>query len=123
MSALQQKKVTKLSSSYVSAHEQQEKKTAKRKRVAIIRFTFLSVLFGALSAMFLYVLHSQSVNIEAKMHEQKKLEQRLESLEKKQKRLEQEIKKLHDDEYIAELARKKYYLSKEGEIIFAVPGK
>ncbi|GGJ75661.1 cell division protein DivIC [Anoxybacillus voinovskiensis] len=123
MSALQQKKVTKLPSSYVSAHEQQEKKTAKRKRVAIIRFTFFGVLLSIVAALFLYVIHSQSVNMEAKVREQKRLEQRLESLEKKQKRLEQEIKKLHDDEYIAELARKKYYLSKEGEIIFAVPGK
>jgi len=123
VSALHKNKVTKLHSSYVLAHEQNEKKALKRRRVVMVRFTFLSVLLIALSAIFLYILHSQSVNIEAKMREQKKLEQRLESLEKQQKRLEEEIKKLHDDEYIAELARKKYYLSKEGEIIFAVPGK
>lgn len=123
MSALHKNNVTKLRSSYVLAHEQKEKKALKRRRLVMVRFTFLSVLLMVLSAAFLYILHSQSVNIEAKMRDQKKLEQRLESLEKQQKRLEEEIKRLHDDDYIAELARKKYFLSKQGEIIFAVPEK
>lgn len=123
VSALHKNNVTKLQSSYVLEHEQKEKKASKRRRIVMVRFTFLSVLLMALSAAFLYVLHSQSVNIEAKMRDQKKLEQQLESLEKQQKRLEEEIKRLHDDDYIAELARKKYFLSKQGEIIFTVPEK
>lgn len=32
-----------------------------------------------------------------------------------------EVKLLQDDEYIAKLARGKYYLSKDGEIIFSLP--
>ena len=32
-----------------------------------------------------------------------------------------EVKLLQDDEYIAKLARGKYYLSRDGEIIFSLP--
>ena len=35
--------------------------------------------------------------------------------------LELQIAKLQDDEYIAKLARKEYFLSEEGEIIFTIP--
>ncbi|EFS04534.1 DivIC family protein, partial [Listeria seeligeri FSL S4-171] len=35
--------------------------------------------------------------------------------------LNNQIKKLHDDDYIAKLARSEYYLSKDGEIIFNIP--
>jgi cell division protein DivIC len=123
VSALHKNNVTKLHSSYALAHEEKERKTAKRRRMVVIRFAFLCAVLMALSTVFLYSLHSQSADIEAKVKEQQKLEKQLKALEKQQKQLEDEIKKLHDDDYIAELARKKYYLSKEGEIIFAVPKK
>ncbi len=123
MSVLHKSNVTKLQSSYVLAHEEKEKKASKRRRIVVVRFTFLSAILIVLSSVFLYALHSQSADIEAKIEDKKKLEQKLETLEKQQKRLEEEIKKLHDDDYIAELARKKYFLSKEGEIIFTVPEK
>ncbi|WP_027410143.1 FtsB family cell division protein [Anoxybacteroides tepidamans] len=123
MGALHKNKVTKLQSSYVLAQEEKERKALKRRRIIAVRFTFLGVVMAALSAFFLYTLHSQSSNIETKIQNQKKLEQQLKVLEKRQKRLEEEIKKLHDDDYIAELARKKYFLSKDGEIIFTVPQK
>ncbi|MBC1780623.1 FtsB family cell division protein, partial [Listeria booriae] len=35
--------------------------------------------------------------------------------------LNDQIKKLHNDDYIAKLARSEYYLSKDGEIIFNIP--
>nr|WP_255731563.1 septum formation initiator family protein [Solibacillus sp. MA9] len=43
-----------------------------------------------------------------------------ESLEK-QEMLNLQITKLEDDEYIAKLARKEFFLSEEGEIIFTIP--
>jgi cell division protein DivIC len=121
MSVLHKNKVTKLQSSYVIEQEKKEQRAMKRRRIAVIRFTLLSSILMAISAMLLYALISQSANIEAKIEEKKELEQKLEKLGKQQKRLEEEIKKLNDDEYIAELARKNYFLSKEGEIIFTVP--
>ncbi|EID42561.1 FtsB family cell division protein [Parageobacillus thermoglucosidasius] len=115
--------VTKLQSSYISAQEEKRTKASKRRKIAIVRFAFFGILLAALSSIFFYTLHSQSQDIEAKLADKKRMEQQLDKLEKQQKQLEEEIKKLHDDEYIAELARKKYYLSKEGEIIFVVPEK
>jgi cell division protein DivIC len=121
MSVLHKNKVTKLHSSYVIEQEKKEQRAMRRRRIAVIRFTLLSSILMAISSMLLYALISQSANIEAKIEEKKELEQKLEKLGKQQKRLEEEIKKLNDDEYIAELARKNYFLSKEGEIIFTVP--
>jgi cell division protein DivIC len=121
MSVLHKSKVTKLQSSYVLEQEEKEKRALRRRRIAVIRFTLLSVVLVAISSMLSYTLISQSADIEAKVEEKKKLEQRLEKLEQQEQRLKEEIKKLNDDEYIAELARKNYFLSKEGEIIFTVP--
>ena len=45
----------------------------------------------------------------------------MEHLKDKQSALEEEIVKLNDDEYIAKLARRDYFLSDEGEIIFNIP--
>jgi cell division protein DivIC len=121
MSVLHKNKVTKIQSSYVLEQEKKEKKAMRKRRIAVIRFILLSGILLAISSVLLYTLISQSANIEAKIEEKQKLEQQLEKLKKEERQLKGEIKKLNDDEYIAELARKNYFLSKEGEIIFTVP--
>jgi cell division protein DivIC len=114
-------KVTKIQSSYVLEQERKEKKAMRRRRIAVVRFLLLTGFLLALSSILLYTLISQSANIEAQIKEKEKLEQQLKEFKKKEQQLKEEIKKLNDDEYIAELARKHYFLSKEGEIIFTVP--
>lgn len=42
-------------------------------------------------------------------------------LENKHKDLQFEVNRLHDKEYLAELARKYYFMSKPDEIIFVIP--
>jgi cell division protein DivIC len=121
MSVLHKNKVTKIQSSYVLEQEKKEKRAMRKRRIAVIRFILLSGILLAISSVLLYTLISQSANIEAKIEEKQKLEQQLEKLKKEERQLKGEIKKLNDDEYIAELARKNYFLSKEGEIIFTVP--
>jgi cell division protein DivIC len=123
MSVPHKTNVTKLQSSYISAQEEKKKKESIRRRVAVVRFAFLGIALALVSLAFVYAMHSQAKDIEAKLASKKQLEQKLDQLEKQEKQLKEEIKKLHDDEYIAELARKKYYLSKDGEIIFVVPEK
>ena len=46
-----------------------------------------------------------------------------EEAQKKHATLEQQVELLKDDDYIANLARSEYYLSKKGEIIFSFPDK
>lgn len=43
------------------------------------------------------------------------------AMKDEQDSLNEQIKKLHNDDYIAKLARSEYYLSKDGEIIFNIP--
>ncbi|BDG34150.1 septum formation initiator family protein [Parageobacillus sp. VR-IP] len=123
MSVPHKTNVTKLKSSYISAQEEKKQKASRRRRIAVVRFTFLGIVLALVSSAFVYTMQSQAKDIEAKQASKKQLEQKLDKLEKQQKQLKEEIKKLHDDEYIAELARKKYYLSKDGEIIFVTPEK
>lgn len=55
--------------------------------------------------------------------EQKKIEllAELEEVKAEQDMLKRQIVKLNDDDYIAKLARKNYFLSDENEIIFSTP--
>jgi cell division protein DivIC len=55
--------------------------------------------------------------------QQQKLEanKELASAASEEKSLQRQIKLLHDKNYIGELAREKYLMSKKGEIIFASP--
>jgi cell division protein DivIC len=123
MSVPHKTNVTKLQSSYISEQEEKKKKASRRRRIAVVRFTFFGIVLALFSLVFVYTMHSQAKDIEAKLASKKQLEQKLDKLKNQEKELKEEIKKLHDDEYIAELARKKYYLSKDGEIIFVVPEK
>ncbi|KJE26970.1 septum formation initiator family protein [Geobacillus kaustophilus] len=115
--------VTKLSSTYIAEHEEKKQKAARRRRAVAVRLVVWSLLFAMFASALVYTLHSQAKAIDAKTTEQQKLKEQLAELERKEKQLKEEMKKLHDDDYIAELARKKYYLSKDGEIIFVLPEK
>ena len=66
-------------------------------------------------------LISQSSVLEKKGAEHGELKQELAGLKKKQVILNEEIVKLNDDEYIAKLARRDYFLSEGDEIIFNLP--
>ncbi|AGT30516.1 septation inhibitor protein [Geobacillus genomosp. 3] len=115
--------VTKLQSTYVSEQEEKKRKASRRRRVVAVRLAFWASLFMVLSSALIYTLHLQEKKIDVKTAEKQRLQEQLTKLERQEKQLKEEIEKLHDDHYIAELARKKYYLSKDGEIIFVLPEK
>src|SRR6478752_3321751 len=98
MSAVRKKKVAKLNTDY-SHKQEQIKQNTDRKRIGLIR---------------------QTSAIENKKAEKVKLEQQLTKLQSKQKQLKGEIVKLNDDDYIKKIARRDYFLSEDGEIIFNV---
>ncbi|NNU85141.1 septum formation initiator family protein [Geobacillus sp. BMUD] len=115
--------VTKLPSTYIAEHEEKKQKAARRRRAVAVRLVVWSLLFAMFASALVYTLHSQEKAIDEKTAEQQKLKEQLAELERKEKQLKEEMKKLHDDDYIAELARKQYYLSKDGEMIFVLPEK
>ncbi|TYR78301.1 septum formation initiator family protein [Priestia megaterium] len=120
MSATPKKNVTKLNTDYLHKQEQLQQNT-DRKRIGLIRrLTVFGVFAFIVTALMISVLIKQTSAIENKEAEQKKLEQQLTKLEGKQKQLESEIVRLNDDEYIKKIARRDYFLSEDGEIIFNI---
>ncbi|KPJ22345.1 FtsB family cell division protein [Streptococcus phocae] len=79
------------------------------------------------SMMFLLIL--PTYNLVKNYVDFKKQQQQVIKLQKEYQTLEQETKseqllveQLKDDEFVKKYARSKYYLSREGEMIYPVPG-
>lgn len=123
MSLTRKKKITKLQSNYVLEQEKKQQILQVRKKGLIRRLTLFAILIVSSSAFMISTLFSQSGTIEDKTKEHQALEKQLKSLEKEEKMLKEEIVKLNDDDYIAKIARRDYFLSNENEIIFNIPDK
>ncbi|MDO6851351.1 septum formation initiator family protein [Priestia megaterium] len=120
MSAVRKKKVAKLNTDY-SHKQEQIKQNTDRKRIGLIRrLTVFGVLALIIGGLMVSALITQTSAIENKKAEKVKLEQQLTKLQSKQKQLKGEIVKLNDDDYIKKVARRDYFLSEDGEIIFNV---
>jgi cell division protein DivIC len=121
MGAVQQKKVAKIETAYVQQQELSENASARRKKKLLRR---LSVFFGfALFVSYFMIssILSQASVLEDKAAQKKALDNKLVSLKNQQKSLKEEISNLNNDDYIAKLARKEYFLSNKDEIIFNIP--
>ncbi|GEN34559.1 hypothetical protein ADA01nite_20190 [Aneurinibacillus danicus] len=68
-----------------------------------------------------YTYYSQSQQLADKQRELTDLQRQVTKVQEEQKQLELQVKRMNDKEYIGELARKNFFLSKEGEIIFLTP--
>ncbi|BFI97621.1 septum formation initiator family protein [Priestia sp. Y58] len=120
MSAVRKKKVAKLNTDY-SHKQEQIKQNTDRKRIGLIRrLTVFGVLALIIGGLMVSALITQTSAIENKKAEKVKLEQQLTKLQSKQKQLKGEVVKLNDDDYIKKIARRDYFLSEDGEIIFNV---
>ncbi|KRG12854.1 FtsB family cell division protein [Lederbergia galactosidilytica] len=115
------KKVASLETNYMKQQEITMRKAARRKKLLIRRLTAFLILTIALSSLVISSFVSKNSVLAEKQKEKAKLEETLASLEKRQASLENELVKLNDEEYIAKLARRDYFLSEKGEIIFNLP--
>ncbi|SFD01512.1 cell division protein DivIC [Bacillus sp. OV322] len=123
MGSLRKKKVAKLETPYVF---QQEKnvQTVERKRKGLIRrLTFYAVCAAILSVLAITTLLTQAAALDKKEQEKAAVHKKLTALKSRESDLREEIVKLNDDDYIAKLARRDYFLSDKGEIIFNLPKK
>lgn len=121
MSAIKNRRVTKLHSGYVKEQERNERIATKRKRLIIRRLAVFLLFASLISYFMISTLVSQASSLEEIKEEQQQLHAELKALKKDETILKEEIVKLNDDEYIAKLARKDYFLSDKGEIIFNIP--
>lgn len=121
MEASKKRNVARIRNSYAESQYYSEE-AASRKRKALARRL---AAFALLAALLIYFtvssIYSRAAALDEKKAEKEKLEQQLTGLERERDILNEEIIKLNDDDYIAKLARKEYFLSDKGEIIFNIP--
>lgn len=93
-------------------------KQRKRLKRKLTIYAILALLiFGALTNTFV----QQKKALAKKEQEKAEVLVDLKEVKEEQESLKQQLVKLDDDEYIAKLARKHYFLSEKNEIIFSVP--
>ncbi|WP_240377877.1 FtsB family cell division protein [Bacillus piscicola] len=121
----EKKKITEINQPYVMKQSKEQEKLQairdKRRRGLVRRLTALAAVGVMIAVVFTVILVSQWSTIEAKQAEKEELENKLEELQVEEKRLKQEVKNYNDLDYIAEIARRDYYLTKPGETLFKLP--
>ncbi|MGM9986996.1 MAG: septum formation initiator family protein [Bacillaceae bacterium] len=94
-----------------------------KKKKFLVRACILLVI-GLIVSGFMYSnVQNQKAEIKKIKEKRMKLENDYKQLTKEKKFLENEIKKLNDDEYILKIARRDFFFSKEGELIFPVESR
>lgn len=98
------------------------KKTRNRRRIALFRrLAFMAIIFAVVGGLLTITYTKQVLALKNKKEKQVQVDKKMVAMKDEEEALNDQIKKLHDDEYIAKLARSEYYLSKDGEIIFNIP--
>ena len=113
-----------LDNDYVRSNANAVKRQQMKQRQKVYSRRRLAVFFVVAAAVCI-VLVSTIVNQNARLAEKEaqktSVQEELMAVQEQKQMLELQIAKLQDDEYIAKLARKEYFLSEEGEIIFTIP--
>ncbi len=98
------------------------KKTRSRRHIALFRrLAFMAIIFAVVGGLLTITYTKQVLTLKEKKEKQVQVDKKMVAMKDEQDSLNEQIKKLHNDDYIAKLARSEYYLSKDGEIIFNIP--
>ncbi|WPK12923.1 septum formation initiator family protein [Lysinibacillus louembei] len=116
-------RVRQLDNDYIRSNENNIK--SKYSKQQLIRRRRRMLAFLVVAGVVIFSLSSMLMKQYDRLHvkEGQKVEvlADLEQIQEVQDMLKLQIAKLEDDEYIAKLARKEYFMSEEGEIIFTIP--
>ncbi|SCL81697.1 Cell division protein [Bacillus cytotoxicus] len=117
MRELKQRVIEKKNPNSVREHIIQTNDNRKRlyRRLTVF-LVFAFTIIVSVSVTF-YQQNSSIKAREAKVEDMKK---ELEALTKEEKKLKSDIQKLNDEEYVLKIARRDYFFSGKGEIIFPV---
>jgi cell division protein DivIC len=121
MSSIGDKNIAKIQTTYVHQQEIAEIASARKRKLLFRRLSLFLVFAALISYLMITSFISQSSTLDKKVAQKKQLEQQLIQLKKQQEILKEDIVKLNDDDYLAKLARKEYFFSENGEIIFNIP--
>ncbi|WP_126424690.1 FtsB family cell division protein [Brevibacillus marinus] len=94
----------------------QTNRRGQKRRIRL--FLFLMLFFSIWTG---YTVYLQSGVLAEKESQLRQLEQKAAAIRETNNELKYKINRLHDEEYIAELARKKYAWAMPGEVIFILP--
>ena len=114
-------RVRKMDKTYIQQREQEIEIQSKKRRGLLRRLSVLAVIALALGCIGFVTLYAQAGALEEKKQEKVVLEEQLQQLQMEEQRLHHDIKNYNDLDYIAEIARRDYYLSKPGETLFKLP--
>ena len=117
----EKRNVSSINQDYVRSVERQEERQKAHKVRLYRRLLVFGVLAVVVFGWIAVTMYSQSTVLASKEKEKQEALLALEEVNEEQEMLRTQILKLNDDEYIAKLARKEYFLSEEGEIIFSIP--
>lgn len=120
---LRSSSVTTIRKDYIASKKLYDKALSRRKKNLIKRLVVFAVFIALVISGFVSVFHSQSQQKASIEANNQQLHTQLTNAKKQQKHLTQQVKLLHDDNYLSKIARSEYYMSKNGEIIFASPEK
>ncbi|MCE7791264.1 septum formation initiator family protein [Salipaludibacillus sp. CUR1] len=115
------RKVRQLSSEYMEKQALLEEQRLRRKKGLVRRLSVFAIIFSLIMGVAGVTLYQQHTAIQAQKEESRQMEEELQLMEREEESLKQEIEWLHDPEYIAELARRDFFLTKEGETLFQLP--
>lgn len=121
MSVIRKRNIARMENQYVQQHKKAGIAQTRKRKLLFRRLAVFALFVSIISYLMISTFVSQTAALEKKQTDKAQLEQKLTSLKKKQEILDEEIVKLNDDEYIAKLARKEYFLSEKNEIIFNLP--
>ena len=120
-SELQQENITHINNEYTNEEKLKKKKITIQKIKARRRMGFI-LLFGVILLLPLTYRLVDSVSQVRDLDTQiVKATEEKRTIEDKNQWLNVQVGLLQDDDYIAKLARSRYYFSKENEIIFSLP--
>jgi len=115
--------IARIKSDYMKQYDAQIRRE-KRRQKKLFRRIMASVLIVTLVLGGLTVYHLKQRSLQADIKtEYSELKTEMAKLEKEEKNLTEEISLLNNDEYVLELARTNYFLSKEDELIFLTEDK
>ncbi len=121
MSSVREKNIAKIQSTYIHQQEIAEIASARKRKLLFRRLSLFLMFAALMSYLMITSFISQSSALEKKVVQKRQLDHELSELKKQQEILKEDIVKLNDDDYLAKLARKEYFFSENGEIIFNIP--
>ncbi|CAM3256086.1 septum formation initiator family protein [Filibacter tadaridae] len=114
-------RVASIQTEYVRSLQKKESRKNARKARLYRRLAVFGILVAVVMGGLTHTFIKQKQALVDKEQQKVKLIAELDEVQKQQVVLKNQLIKLNDDDYIAKLARKEYFLSDENEIIFSVP--